>query len=233
MQYIRSLSLSLSIDIKEINICNKNLSILPDLSIYTCLRKLECSGNKITQLNNLPYSLEELNCSNNQITQLNNLPSSLQKLDCPCNQLKQLDNFPPSLQMLYCNDNQITQLSNLPSSLLKLYCPYNQLSQLDNLPPSLKILHCNYNQITQLDNLPLSLRFLGCSGNKLENNNLEYWKEQTKNKKLKLLKEKICIRKIQRQWRKYWYDFYKYEIINGKNIGFCRLIEKSYIYYNQ
>ena len=64
-------------------------------------------------------------------------------------------------------------------------------------------------------------------------NNIEYWKEQTKNKKLKLLKEKICIRKIQRQWRKYWYDFYRYEIINGQNIGFCRFIEKSYLYHNQ
>ena len=67
----------------------------------------------------------------------------------------------------------------------------------------------------------------------MEINDLEYWKEQTKNKKLKLLKEKACIRKIQRQWRKYWYDFYKYEIINGQNIGFCRFIEKSYLYHNK
>ena len=50
---------------------------------------------------------------------------------------------------------------------------------------------------------------------------------------MKLLKEKICTRKIQKQWRKYWYDFYKYEIINGQNIGFCRFIEKSYFYHNQ
>ena len=83
--------------------------------------------------------------------------------------------------------------------------------------------------------MPHSLHSLYCYGNKMENNDLRYWKEQTKNrnKKLELLKKKFCVRKIQRQWRKYWYDFYKYEIINGQNIGFCRFIEKSYFYHNQ
>ena len=52
------------------------------------------------------------------------------------------------------------------------------------------------------------------------------------NKKLKLLKEKISARKIQRIWKKYWYDFYKYELIDGKYIGFCRFIERSYSIIN-
>ena len=132
-------------------------------------------------------------------------------------------------------DYQMTQLDNLTPSLQKLNCSRNQITQLDNLPSSLQELKCSSNQIIQLDNLPFSLQFLECFYNKMENDNLEYWKERTKNKnkKLKLLKEKICIRKIQRQWRRYWYDFYKYEIINGQNIGFCRFIEKSYFYHNQ
>ena len=67
----------------------------------------------------------------------------------------------------------------------------------------------------------------------MENYELEYWKEQTRNKKLELLKEKISARKIQRIWRKYWYDFYKYEMIDNKYIGFCRFIERSYSTINE
>ena len=107
-------------------------------------------------------------------------------------------------------------------------CSCNQLSQLDKLPLSLQKLNCSNNQITQLNNLPLSIQCFYCSNNKMENNNSEYWKEQIKNKKLKLLKEKINARKIQRIWRKYWYDIYKYELIDGEYIGFCRFIERSY-----
>jgi hypothetical protein len=62
----------------------------------------------------------------------------------------------------------------------------------------------------------------------MKNDELKYWKGRTRNKKLKLLKEKISARKIQKVWRKYWYDFYRYELIDGKYIGFCRFIERSY-----
>ena len=124
--------------------------------------------------------------------------------------------------MQYINVGEIS-ICNKNLSILPDLSRFTYLQKLD----------CSDNQITQLDNLPSSLRFLGCYDNKMENNNLKYWKEQTKNKKLELLKKKFCIRKIQRQWRKYWYDFYRYEIINGQNIGFCRFIEKSYFYHNK
>ena len=96
----------------------------------------------------------------------------------------------------------------------------------------MQILYCSDNQLTKLDNIPLPLHFLDCTNNKMKNNGLGYWKEQTKNKKLQLLKEKINARKIQKIWRKYWYDFYKYEVIDGKYIGFCRFIERSYFIMN-
>ena len=67
---------------------------------------------------------------------------------------------------------------------------------------------------------------------KIENDVLEHWKEIAMNKRLKLLKEKINARKIQKIWRKYWYDIYKYELIDGEYIGFCRFIEKSYSIIN-
>jgi hypothetical protein len=51
-------------------------------------------------------------------------------------------------------------------------------------------------------------------------------------KDVEILKEKINARKIQKIWRKYWYDIYKYELIDGEYIGFCRFIEKSYSIIN-
>ena len=124
------------------------------------------------------------------------------------------------------------QLDNLPLSLYKLNCTYNQLTQLNNLPSSLQILYCSNNQLTKLDNIPFSLHYLDCTNNKMKNNDLEYWKKQTKNKKLQILKEKMSARKIQKILRKYWYDFYKYEMIDGKYIGFCRFIERNYAIIN-
>ena len=137
-----------------------------------------------------------------------------------------------ALLKLNCSSNHLTQLDNLPCSLQKLCCISNQIVQLDNLPSTLLKLGCQNNRLTQLDNLPFSLIKLHCYGNKMENNNLEYWKERTKNKKLKLLKEKYSAIKIQKIWRKYWYDIYKYELIDGEYIGFCRFIERSYSIIN-
>ena len=54
--------------ITVLDISNKGLTQLPnDIHLYTNLQKLDCSQNKITQLNNLPISLIELQCDNNPL----------------------------------------------------------------------------------------------------------------------------------------------------------------------
>ena len=67
MEYLNSLSS----DVTEIDIKWKNLSILPDLSRFTCLQKLDCSHNQLIRLGNLPSSLIELYCYYNRITPFN------------------------------------------------------------------------------------------------------------------------------------------------------------------
>ncbi len=78
---------SLNVNVKEINLSNKELTVLPDLSRFTNLKKLDCSFNKIKKINNLPEGLENLYCENNQIKELNNIPKSLFVLCCTNNLL--------------------------------------------------------------------------------------------------------------------------------------------------
>ena len=47
-------------NITELDLSNKGLTKLPDLSIYTNLKKLNCSSNNITSLDNLPPTIIEL-----------------------------------------------------------------------------------------------------------------------------------------------------------------------------
>jgi len=87
--------------VTELNLSNRKLTVLPDLSLYKNLQILHCSNNYLTSLDNLPPNLQLLYCSDNQLTSLDYLPTSLQELYCAGNQLTSLDNLPPTL--LYKN----------------------------------------------------------------------------------------------------------------------------------
>ena len=69
-------------NITELDLFNKGLTKLPDLSIYINLKKLYCSNNKLTSLDNLPQTIAVLVCSHNRITRLDNLPQTITYLDC-------------------------------------------------------------------------------------------------------------------------------------------------------
>ena len=83
-------------NITKLNLSNKGLTQLPDLSIYTNLKELHCSGNKIATLYNLPPILTVLDCSSNKISSLDNLPLTLTKLFCSGNPLQY--DFNPTLE---------------------------------------------------------------------------------------------------------------------------------------
>ena len=54
--------------IKKLDISNKNLINLQNLSDYTNLEELLCVNNKFTSLENLPNTLIKLNCNSNKLT---------------------------------------------------------------------------------------------------------------------------------------------------------------------
>ena len=94
-------------NITELDLSNKGLDKLPDLSKYINLKKLDCRSNNIVALDNLPLGLQTLYCGGNAIARLDNLPPGLQILKCGWNKLVALDNLPPGLKKLYCTNNPL------------------------------------------------------------------------------------------------------------------------------
>ena len=114
--------------VTELCIHEQELEKLPDdIDKYTNLKRLNCSYNELTSLDNLPQKLKNLDCSYNKLTSLDNLPQNLIELYCNGNKITSLDNLPPTLEILKCWNNQITSLDNLPPKLEVLYCNNNQL----------------------------------------------------------------------------------------------------------
>ena len=93
--------------ITELDLSYKGLTQLPDLSLYTNLKNLNCSQNQITSMDNLPQAITKLECYNNQITSLDNLPHTIICLDCSYNQITSLDNLPHTITYLNCSYNPL------------------------------------------------------------------------------------------------------------------------------
>ena len=223
-------------DFEEIiDISNKNLTYLPDLSRFKNLKILSCYHNNLVSLPPLPNSLQILYCSHNQLVSLPPLPNSLQELYCYNNQLSSLYPLPNSLEILFCDDNQLVSLPSLPNSLEILRCYNNQLVTLPPLPNSLKLLYCNNNQLTSLPPLPNSLEILFCKNNPTDEfiNPYTYSIIDTK-KHVKILNKFInlyyCI-KYKNKFRKWLWDIREKkvkeeyhpdrlrEILEGKDIN--------------
>jgi Leucine-rich repeat (LRR) protein len=152
---------------KVIVISRSNIGGILDLKNNTRLEILDCSGNNITAIINIPFGLEELDCSHNQIIQLENLPNSLIKLNCSYNNIMHLDNLPYNLIVLICRKNKLSYLNMIPEGLEILECDYNCIEKLEDLPHSLKKLNCSSNLITYINYLPDGLEELNCSKNNI------------------------------------------------------------------
>ena len=88
-EYLNSLPRKITI----INVANKGITYLPDLSRFTQLKELDCSNNQLTSLPKLNNSLLRLYCSNNKLTSLPKFNKKLQELSCDNNQLINYNSF--------------------------------------------------------------------------------------------------------------------------------------------
>ncbi|MBO4722645.1 MAG: leucine-rich repeat domain-containing protein, partial [Muribaculaceae bacterium] len=153
-----------------LNISDLNISSLEGLSQFANLKELRCNNNNLTNLYDVPTSIQTLNCSNNKITSFNYLQncSSLKTLNCSNNQISSLNNLPTNIESLDCSSNKFTSLNfdYMTSDGYHNGAKYTKL----------RSLNCSYNtQLTELyhnywgtNNCVLtSLNVTGCSSLKM------------------------------------------------------------------
>ena len=107
-------------NIEIINVNNKKIKYLPDLTRFTNLQTLHCSNNELTELPNLNENLQTLHCYNNKLTSLPTLNKNLKDLACDNNQLIVLPTLNENLQKLHCYNNRLIMLPILNSTLQDL-----------------------------------------------------------------------------------------------------------------
>jgi len=200
---------SLPSDILEIEIAFQNLTILPDLSRFTKIKKLYCCCNYLTILPKLPESLQSLFCHGNKLTSLPDLPPNLKELSCSENQLTELPKLPSSLRLLYCRRNKILILPTLPFNLKTIDCYNNPLIQTNiNLPINLIYLQCDITQKHLFKDLPLEI--IGYHTRHLYLYNVNFYSKAKQYYKNKINKKKKNVRhlfyclKFKENFRK-WY----------------------------
>lgn len=157
---IRLLDLSMSINIKKLNISNNplvNVIALPyniielDLSFSSittveCLKNLtnlqilKLNNTNISNINNLPDSITELTISRINLYICNgiisNLPNSLTKLIAHSAGIKRFDFavFPSKLSELDLYDNNLTELPKVPDKMTDIDISKNKLTRITNIP---------------------------------------------------------------------------------------------------
>jgi len=129
-------------DIETLHLSYQNLTVLPDLSRFKYLRKIHCSHNRLTNIDNIPDWVETIFCSNNRITRINKLPFCLSGLFCSNNKIEYICKLPLFLTRLFCQNNRLICLPELPYYFEILLCDDNNFYSLPYLPYSLKILQC-------------------------------------------------------------------------------------------
>lgn len=110
---VRHYLVNLPLNIKAINISNKKLNNLPDLSRFTLLESLICSNNKLTTLGDLSKhkTLLVLVCNKNKLTALENLPDSLELISYFNNYIIDLPFILPSkLVYIFKNKDANTEI---------------------------------------------------------------------------------------------------------------------------
>eukprot|EP01130_Rhizamoeba_saxonica_P014038 TRINITY_DN6073_c0_g1_i1.p1 TRINITY_DN6073_c0_g1~~TRINITY_DN6073_c0_g1_i1.p1 ORF type:complete len:423 (-),score=86.15 TRINITY_DN6073_c0_g1_i1:1011-2249(-) len=146
-----------------LNLSNRDLTQLPELSCYPFLKKVNLAGNSLLDL--LPIAdnkaLTWLNLAKNRIdllTGVSNL-TNLKVLNVSCNNLTEFDEIQAleNLAALILNNNKISQIPDLSplSNLNTLVLSHNSISQIEGISnlANLKKLSLSGNKLTALNNI--------------------------------------------------------------------------------
>ena len=209
------------------NIKSRGLTTLKDIEFPPYITTLYCYNNQLTSLEGCPPSVTTLYCFYNQLITLEGCPPNVEILDCSFNHLITLEGC--HVEMLICSHNQLTSLKGCPLNVKEIYCYYNQLTTLEGCSLNVKMIDCSNNQLTTLEGCSSNVTKIHWYGNPLTD---QYRNESLKQihninrikafrKGISLLNKLFSVLKIQRFWRKWWYDELDSE-------GMNRFIKKSF-----
>lgn len=114
------------------------------------------SPGKITSIRNLPPGIKVLECAGQLLTELEDLPDSLEELVLTNNYLETMDMGPLGrLKKLHIAFNELKELKEFPSTIATIICDNNKLTLIDlDGVNELRVLHCSNNPILVLRNKP-------------------------------------------------------------------------------
>jgi len=137
---------------------NLDLSILKTKG-WTRVKHISFTEGEITNLSNLPDTLEVLQCSRQLLIELENIPKSIIELECNTNYLKYIDiRHLPHLKKLSITDNRLTELEHIPENLEELFCQNNEIGLLDLIDVhKLRVLNVSNNKTIIIKNIPPSI----------------------------------------------------------------------------
>ena len=122
----------------DLDLENKGLTELPDLSEVVVKGYFDCSNNKLTSLEGAPKTVGRyFSCACNQLTSLEGAPKKVGTwFNCNSNQLTSLEGAPQTVgEDFRCGDNQLTSLEGAPQTVGgDFVCGDNQLTSLVGVP---------------------------------------------------------------------------------------------------
>ena len=143
----------------DLDLSDKKLEKLPDLSKVTIEGSFDCFDNQLTSLEGAPQNVAgSFGCSGNQLTSLKGAPKEVGgDFHCHRNQLTSLEGAPEKVGGDFsCSDNQLTSLKGAPKEVGGFFgCSDNQLTSLEGAPEKVGgDFSCFYNQLTSLKGAP-------------------------------------------------------------------------------
>lgn len=125
----------------DINLWNKNLSQLPDLSAVVVQGNFICDNNNLTSLKGAPRAVGgNFSCDHNVLKDLQGAPKTVGGyFSCSHNELGDLYGAPQTVGGgFWCKYNNLISLNGAPSSVGGDFeCPYNRLGSLQGAPASI------------------------------------------------------------------------------------------------
>jgi len=159
---------SLPQDLENINLIDKKINFIPNLSRFINLLTLTLSRCIIKTLPTLPNSLQTLIIIRIGLEYLPNLENTrLGNVVCSHNNLKSLPKFPDTLILLNVSYNKLTTITDLPDSLKEIILSNNQIEKIQRFPNNTRIINVNYNLLRELPTIPEKTNELMCNHNKL------------------------------------------------------------------